>query len=94
MNKVAVINLKTDPKLKKEAQELADTLGISLSQVLNAALRRFTVARQFTVTEDFIPTDELIADIRQAQRENAGGVMTDVTTKGELRRHLASLRSS
>lgn len=43
MNKYAVINLKTDPKLKKLAAKTADRLGISLSAVLNNELRRFTI---------------------------------------------------
>jgi addiction module RelB/DinJ family antitoxin len=41
MSKYAVINLKTDPKLKKLATETADKLGISISAVLNNELRRF-----------------------------------------------------
>lgn len=59
MNKVAVINLKTDPKLKRDAQELADTLGVSLSQVLNAALKNFTATREFRVVEGYTPTSWL-----------------------------------
>ncbi len=41
MIKYAVINLKTDPKLKDLAAKTADKLGISLSAVLNNELRRF-----------------------------------------------------
>jgi antitoxin component of RelBE/YafQ-DinJ toxin-antitoxin module len=42
MANYAVINLKTDPKLKKLSAETADRLGISISAVLNNELRRFT----------------------------------------------------
>lgn len=41
MTKYAVINLKTDPELKKLAAKTADKLGISISAVLNNELRRF-----------------------------------------------------
>lgn len=41
MSNYAVINLKTDPKLKKLATEVADKLGVSISAVLNNELRRF-----------------------------------------------------
>ena len=41
MIKYSVINLKTDPELKKRAAKTADKLGISLSAVLNNELRRF-----------------------------------------------------
>lgn len=40
-NKNAVINLKTDPELKKRAVRAADKLGISVSALLNNELRRF-----------------------------------------------------
>ena len=43
MNKYAVINLKTDPELKKLAAKTADKLGVSISAVLNNELRRFSI---------------------------------------------------
>ncbi len=43
MNKYAVINLKTDPDLKKRAAYVADKLGVSISAVLNNELKRFAV---------------------------------------------------
>jgi len=42
MSKYAVINLKIDPELKKQAAETADKLGLSISAILNNELRRFT----------------------------------------------------
>ncbi|HEV2403613.1 MAG TPA: type II toxin-antitoxin system RelB/DinJ family antitoxin [Candidatus Saccharimonadales bacterium] len=41
MSTYAVINLKTDPKLKSQASLVARRLGISISAVLNNELRRF-----------------------------------------------------
>jgi addiction module RelB/DinJ family antitoxin len=43
MTKYAVINLKTEPELKKLAAETADKLGVSISAVLNNELRRFAI---------------------------------------------------
>ena len=40
-----VINIKTDKEVKKNAQELAQKLGLSLSDVINAALRNFIRTR-------------------------------------------------
>ena len=71
MNKIAVINLKTDANLKKEAQELANSLGVSLSQVLNESLKRFTATREFTVVEDFTPTEELKAIIQRSKKPSS-----------------------
>lgn len=41
-----VINIKTDKEVKKNAQELASQLGLSLSDVLNASLRNFIRTRE------------------------------------------------
>ncbi|MBU1091859.1 type II toxin-antitoxin system RelB/DinJ family antitoxin [Patescibacteria group bacterium] len=37
-----LINIRTDVKLKKEAQALAQKIGVPLSSVINAYLREFT----------------------------------------------------
>jgi len=39
--KTAVINIKTNPKIKMEAQKVAAELGLSLSAVINGYLREF-----------------------------------------------------
>lgn len=91
MSKTAVINLKTDPKLKKEAMELADTLGVSLSQVLNQSLKQFTAAREFIVTEDYTPTPYLEKLIQQAERELAAGETIGPLSGDELIEHLKGL---
>lgn len=41
-----VINIKTDKEIKKNAQELASQLGLTLSDVLNASLRNFIRTRE------------------------------------------------
>lgn len=48
MSDYAVINLKTDPELKKRATKVAKDLGISISAVLNHELRRFSAERSVT----------------------------------------------
>ncbi|MEK7568533.1 MAG: type II toxin-antitoxin system RelB/DinJ family antitoxin [Patescibacteria group bacterium] len=37
--KTAVLNIKIDPKVKNEAQKVADELGLSLSAIINALLK-------------------------------------------------------
>ena len=55
MNKYAVINLKTDPALKKRAALAADKLGVSLSAVLNNELRRFAAEQSVTFDVPEVP---------------------------------------
>lgn len=44
----AVINVRIDPKIKRQAQKTATEIGVSLSDVINASLREFV--RKKTVT--------------------------------------------
>jgi len=43
-----VINVKTDKELKKEAQELAEGMGLSLTSLINAYLMQFIRDREAT----------------------------------------------
>lgn len=42
----AVVNVKVDPKIKKQAQKVAEDLGLSLSSVVNAYLRQLIKTRR------------------------------------------------
>lgn len=37
----AVINVKTEPKVKEEAQEVASMLGVNLNSLINRYLKHF-----------------------------------------------------
>lgn len=55
MNKYAVINLKTDPELKKLAAQTANRLGVSISAVLNNELRRFAAEQSVVFDVPEVP---------------------------------------
>ncbi|PIP87387.1 hypothetical protein COW81_00365 [Candidatus Campbellbacteria bacterium CG22_combo_CG10-13_8_21_14_all_36_13] len=40
-NRTAIVNIKTDPVTKRQAQSVARALGVPLSLVLNESLKRF-----------------------------------------------------
>lgn len=48
MNKV-VVNIKTDPEIKKAAQALADDLGLTLSALINAQLKQLIHHRRLVL---------------------------------------------
>lgn len=48
----AMVNFKTDPKVKKKAQVVAERLGFSLSSVLNAFLRDLIRTRTIAFSDD------------------------------------------
>lgn len=51
----AMVNLKTDPELKKAASAVAKDLGVSLSAVLNNELRRFAAEKSVSLEYPEVP---------------------------------------
>ena len=63
----AVINIKTDPKIKKKAQGVASELGFSLSSLINGYLKQLVK----TKTVNFSLVDEEPSEyMKQALRES------------------------
>lgn len=64
----AVINIRTNPKVKKQAQKVAEELGFSLSTVVNAYLRHFVRTKkvEFEAEE---PSEYLIKSLKQSKKE-------------------------
>ena len=55
--KTAIINIKTDPRVKEKAQKLAEELGFSLSSIVTASLKQFIRTRevQFSASHKMTP---------------------------------------
>ena len=64
-----VLNIKIDKKVKEEAQKLAKSLGLNLSQIANASYRQFIRERQFTFTDGYTMTPYLENVVKEAQEE-------------------------
>jgi addiction module RelB/DinJ family antitoxin len=78
-----VINIKADKEVKENAQKLAQELGLSLSDVMNAALRNFIRTREATFSSIPHMTPELerlIGRARQdfAEKKNVTGPFSTV----------------
>ncbi len=70
--KTAVLNIKIDPKVKKEAQKVADELGFTLSAIINASLRN--LARTKSISYSLLePSEYLKKAIRSADADYAKG---------------------
>jgi addiction module RelB/DinJ family antitoxin len=50
-----MINIKAETSLKREAQKLAEDLGLSLSTVVNYFLKQFVSERKITFTDHPMP---------------------------------------
>ncbi len=80
MSSYAVINLKTDPALKKQATIVANKLGISISAVLNNELRRFATEQSVVFDVPEVPNAKTAAQLAASQKEIAVGDYHKFTT--------------
>lgn len=70
----AVVNVKVDPRVKKEAQRLAEDLGLSLSGLINAYLKQ--IIRTKTVsfsTAPEEPSEYLINALKESREDIKAG---------------------
>ena len=69
----AVINIKTDPKVKKDVQKTAAQLGFSVSALLNGYLRHFlkTKSVHFSINEE--PSEYLLKTLRESEEDRLAG---------------------
>jgi DNA-damage-inducible protein J len=69
-----VINIKTDIKIKKEAQKITSDLGLSLSGAINGFLKQLIRDKTvlFTLNEN-IPSAYLLSSIKESKSERKSG---------------------
>lgn len=72
--KTAVLNLKIDQKTKKQAQDLAEKLGFSLSSIVNAYIKSFIKDKtvHFSLREE-IPSEYLKQALKESEEDRKNG---------------------
>jgi addiction module RelB/DinJ family antitoxin len=70
----AIINIKTDPKIKKKAQSIASELGFSLSSLINGYLKQLvkTKAVNFSLVDEE-PNEYMIQALRESEEDRRSG---------------------
>ncbi len=69
----AVINIKTQPEVKAQAQRVAKDLGLSLSALINGFLKQFVKTKKVTFSLNEEPSEYLKKAIRQAKKDLKAG---------------------
>ncbi|MBU1327345.1 type II toxin-antitoxin system RelB/DinJ family antitoxin [Patescibacteria group bacterium] len=69
----SLITVRTDTKLKEKAMNIANSLGFSLSSLVNAYLRHFVKTKTVHFEESYEPTPYLKRLIAQARKEHEEG---------------------
>ena len=89
----AIINIKTDREVKKNVQKLAEELGISLSDVINASLRNFIRTREVRISSIPRMTPELERLIGNARKDfkNKKNISGPFSTAEEMDAYLDKL---
>lgn len=70
----AIVNVKVDPRVKKEAQRLAEDLGLSLSGLINAYLKQIIRTKTVsfsTAAEE--PSEYLINALKESREDIKAG---------------------
>ena len=76
--KTAVINIKTDPQTKKQAQKIAGSMGFGLSIIINAYLKQMIKDQSvsFSVNPKEQPSGWLIKELEQAEKDEKEGYVS------------------
>lgn len=91
---ITTLLVKTDKKLKQEAQKLAKGMGIPLSAVINESLRTFVVSKQASFRASLMPNAKTSKSLRRILRDaDEGKNMSPVFHSGmEMDKYLARLK--
>ncbi len=65
----AVINIKTEPKVKKQAHEVAKELGFSLSSLIDGYLRHLIRTKEVHFRLEEIPSEYMIKELKESEKQ-------------------------
>lgn len=80
----AVVNVKVNPQVKKEAQKVAEDLGFSLSALINGYLKQ--LIRNKTIVFSSVeeePTDYLLESLRESREDIKAGRVSPTFTNAK-----------
>lgn len=91
LNQKTLLTVKTDKKLKKAAQKIADEIGIPLGTLVNSFLKQFVSTKEitFSAAREY-PSASLKRSIAIAEREYAEGKLPVAHNIEELMKELNS----
>lgn len=82
----AVINLKIDVKTKKEAQKIAEELGVSLSSIIKSQLRQLVRTKKAILSTEEEPTEWMLNALKESREDiKAGRVVSFDNAKDAIK---------
>lgn len=81
----AVVNIKVNPETKRQAQQVVEELGLSLSSVINGFLKQLIRTRTVTFSTSEEPSEYMIQALKESAEDiKAGRVVTFKNLDEEL----------
>src|SRR3990172_7403698 len=71
--KTTVVNVKVDPQVKKQAQEVADELGLSLSAIVKAQLKQLIRTKTVNLSAFEEPSGWALAAMQRSEADVKAG---------------------
>jgi len=79
----AVINIKIQPSLKKEAMRVADDFGLSLSALINGLLKQVVRTKTVTFNANEEPSDYLVKALKESKEDIKNGRVSPAFNNAE-----------
>lgn len=76
----AVVNVKVNPTVKKQAQKVAEELGLSLSALINGFLKHLVRTKAVTFSASEEPTPYLLRALKESKEDIKAGRVSPTFT--------------
>lgn len=81
----AIVNVKVEPRIKRQAQKVAGEMGLSLSALVNGFLKNLVKTKTVTFTASEEPTPYLLRALKESKEDiKAGRVVSFKNPKDAL----------
>lgn len=87
----AVINIRVNSTVKKQAQQTAEKMGLSLSDVINGFLRHLIKTKTVTFSAREEPSPYLIKALKESMKDIKAGRVTSFKSIDEARAYVDKL---
>jgi antitoxin component of RelBE/YafQ-DinJ toxin-antitoxin module len=64
-----ILNIKTDPQVKRQIQEFAAELGIPVSVIMNAQIKQMLRDRRIVLSTELEPTPYLVKIMEEVEKD-------------------------
>jgi addiction module RelB/DinJ family antitoxin len=90
----SVVNVKVDKQVKKQAQEVAEDLGFSLSSLVNGFLRQLIRSKTVNFSMGFEPTTYLEELLLESGKQVKKGDVVSFSTADDAIKYVEKLSTS